>query len=294
MQERKPLSQALFWLITAGIAAAVAASMLFSKGGASVSGLAPVVKVTSAPRNAQPVGPYTRFFEKRSAFVRSGAAELDMTYYWYAPQKPWPDGVRFPLVIVLHGKPGNAYAAQYLLQRHMLINYPAFIFFPVLPPEMTWYGPASTPEGSTADRAWPKGLPGAMTIVQSLIRDYPVDVSRIYVLGCSEGGIGAFGAVKAYSSMLAGAISISGGWVEVDASRLLDVPMLVMHGANDSVIPAKQSSLVSRAVQQAGGKLQYIEFPGMEHNCPNPAFYGEPVWKWLFSQKKQSADNTAK
>jgi len=278
-------SGVVFWGGLVAVAAVVGAVIFLNNGG-SIGGFTSVPRMAGAPRTAEPVGQYTRFFEKKSADVRSGVVQLNMTYHWYAPQKPWPPGIKFPMVIILHGAPGNAYAAQYMLSRDMLLNFPAFIFIPVLPPGMTWYSAASTLEGVPADKERPKGLPGAMTIAKQLMQEYPVDASRVYVLGCSEGGVGAFGAVKEYSDMLAGAVSLFGGWHPADAPKFLRTPMLVMHGGADTVIPVETSRNVSRAVQKLGGPLQYVEFPGMEHNCPAPNLYGAPTWKWLFSQKK--------
>lgn len=281
----KTSSQVFFWLVVAVIVAGVA--FVINKGmGRGHGGLSGVVKIDGTPRNAAPVDSATRLFAKSSMPVRSGVVELDMTYYLFSPQKPWPEGVKFPMVVVLHGAPGNAYAAQHLLKGNRPVDYPAFIFVPVLPPGMLWYAHFSTPEGAAQDRARPKGLPGAMKIVDHLAASLPVDRRRIYVVGCSEGGIGAFGAAKHYSDVVAAAVSVSGAWQPEDAPSLLKTPMLVMHGGADSVFPAELSRNVSQAVKKLGGPLEYIEFPGVEHMCPAPLFYGEGVWRWLFGHKK--------
>lgn len=289
MSGNKAASQLVFWGGLIAVMAVVGWVIYASKSGVSVGpdGIASVPRMAGAPRTAAPVGEYTRFFEKKSADVRSGVVQLNLNYHWFAPQKPWPPGIKFPLVIVLHGSPGNGYAARYLLDRHMQIDYPAFIFVPVLPPGMTWYGHHSTIDGVPSDRERPKGLPGAMTIVKQLMAEYPVDPSRVYVIGCSEGGVGAFGAVKEYSDVIAGAVALAGGWTYEDAPKLVNTPMLVMHGAADSVIPVEYSRNVSQAVQRLGGPLQYVEFPRVDHNCPAPMLYGKPTWNWLFSQKKK-------
>lgn len=289
MAANKVKSQLVFWGALVVVMSVVGLMIHASKSGVSVSthGISAVPRMAGAPRTATPMGAHTRFFEKKAADVRSGVVQLNMTYYWFAPQKPWPPGIKFPLVIVLHGSPGNGYAARYLVERDMQINYPAFIFVPVLPPGMTWYGQHSTIDGVPSDKERPKGLPGAMTIVKQLMAEYPVDPSRVYVIGCSEGGAGAFAAVKEYSDVIAGSVALAGGWSPDDAPKLLKTPMLVMHGAQDSIIPVEYSRVVSQAVRRLGGNLQYVEIAGMEHYCPAPQLYGKPVWNWLFSQKKK-------
>jgi predicted peptidase len=278
-------SQALFWIVTLAVVGAVGAVVYMGK----VKGDARRMTMAGEARTATPMGDYTRFFEKKSMKVKSGVVHLDLTYHWLAPQKPWPAGIRFPLVMVLHDAPGNAYAAQYLARRDMQFNYPAFIFVPVLPHGMTWYEPGSAPEGNDYDRQRPKGLPGAMQVLDDIVKNYPVDTSRIYVVGCSEGGVGAFGAVKEYGEKVAAAVALAGGWSPLHADYFTKTPMLVMHGQIDSVIPAQTSRAVSVEIKRRGGPIEYIQIPGMEHNCPSPVFYSERVWRWLFSKKKPVA-----
>lgn len=279
-------SQIFFWLMVVVIVGAVGGVLHMGME----RGLSGRPQVDGPPRTAEPAGPYTRFFEKKTVHVKSGVVDLDLSYYWFAPSKPWPEGIRFPLVMVLHGAPGNAYAAQYLIQRDMQINYPAFIFVPVLPWGMTWYEPSSSPKGNDYDRKRPKGLPGAMMALEQIIRDYPVDTRRIYVIGCSEGGTGAFGAVKEYGDTFAASVAISGGWAPEQAAYFKKAPMLVIHGAQDTVIPVGHSRNVSQRARQLGAPLEYIEFPAMSHNCPAPELYGPSIWRWMFAKKKPAAD----
>lgn len=291
-------SQVFFWLMVLMIVGAVGGVLYMGMdrglaGGSGTKTLRAVVTgrplVNAPPRTLEPAGEYTRFFEKKSLRVNSGLVDLHLPYYWFAPSKPWPQGLRFPLVMVLHGAPGNAYAAQYLIQRDMQIHYPAFIFVPVLPNGMTWYEPASTPQGSAHDKERPKGLPGAMQALAQIVRDYPVDISRIYVIGCSEGGVGAFGAIKEYGELFAAAVAISGGWAPQQAGFLKKAPMLVMHGAQDTVIPPERSRDVSALARKMGAPLEYVEFPQMSHNCPAPELYSPSVWRWMFGKKKSLA-----
>lgn len=250
-----------------------------------------VKRIYDPPRTEQPMGAYTRAFEKRKAFVRSGAVSLDMTYYMFSPEKPWPPHVKFPLVIVLHGAPGNAYAAQYLVQRSLRYDYPAFVMVPVLPKALRWYNYGSMPNGSLADRKSAVGLPGAMNIAQQMMDTYPIDRSRVYVIGCSEGGAGAFGAAKDYADTIAASVAISGGWPASDADDFMRTPMFVMHGARDTVVPPHYSRLIAAEVKKMGGPMQYLEIPNMAHDCPSATLYGRPVWKWLFAQRNADAVN---
>lgn len=252
-------------------------------------GVAPTTRpyIDRPPRTTTPMGQFTPYFQRKSISVHSGVVDLNLSYYWFEPAKPWGSDESFPLVIVLHGAPGNGYAAEYLVEEDNQNKHPAFVFVPVLPAGMTWYQPNSTPAGSAADQRWPKGLPGAMEAVHRLVEKYPIDRRRIYVVGCSDGGFGVFGAVKEYGGQLAGAVAISGGWDARQARLLNKTPMLVMHGRDDSVIGVHWSRDVSLKAAALGLPIRYIEYPGLDHNCPLPDFYADSTWRWLFSQQKK-------
>lgn len=248
-------------------------------------------RIVEKLRTQTPVGPYTKYFERRQYVHRSRSATRVATYFWRAPQKPWPEGLKFPLVVALHGAPGTAYAAPYLLSGDMQIDFPAFILVPMSPPGRRWSFPVKT----TSFSAWVEEYvqnDHALTVVVGMIGDlsakYPVDTDRIYIIGCSEGGEGAFGAARHFPDVFAAAVPISGGWSAWDAENLTKIPLLVMHGARDTVVPVSRSRDTVQAIRKLGGVAEYAEFPSMGHECPSPSLYSKKIWAWLFSQKKSS------
>jgi predicted peptidase len=218
----------------------------------------------------------TAAYERESAVTGSGT---QIAYYWMHPES-MHGGQAYPLVLILHGAPGNAYAGQFLAQPKNRRKYPAFVFVPVLGTQSIW----ALPEGAKSRKK--QRLPEIVSMVLDFAKSHPVDLDRIYVIGCSEGGYGAFGAARNYPGLFAAAVPISGGWNPAEADKLAAVPLLVMHGAQDSVIPVAQSRDVAAAVKDHGGNVKYIEFPDMGHNCPDARLYGADTWDWLFSQHK--------
>jgi len=232
---------------------------------------------------------FTVTHAEKQFFQQGKDVHYDLTYFWFQPEgAPYPPGLKFPLVLILHGTPGNTYAGKFLITQKMQLDFPAFIVAPVLQTGWTWANPLQI-EGHPEISVKPhlvEALPGAVQLVASLAQQYPVDTSRIYVIGCSEGGTGAYGAVRDYADVFAAAVPISGVWGLRDAPKMTQTPMWAFHGALDSVLPADNASNLNAKIKQSGGNAIYTEFPDMGHDCPSPRLYSQVMWKWLFSQHK--------
>jgi predicted peptidase len=156
---------------------------------------------------------------------------------------------------------------------------------PTSPPGRLWAWPENdasvTPNGNVS-------LKGVVVLIRALIRDYPIDPSRVYVMGCSDGGTGSYGAAHYYPDLFAAAVPISGFWDPNDAPNMLSLPMWALHGSADPVIPAKHARFLNEGIKALGGREQfYTEIPGGSHDCPNPNLYQDAMWKWLFSHQRQ-------
>lgn len=288
---------AVFW---GGVCLAVAvlAAALFMLRPTQETAVAPRVKTArqqdykkDIPRTAEPMGALTRVFEHRIFSVKEENGGVhDLHYYFYQPEGPYPPSVKFPLVLVLHGGPGKGYAAEALVaQAAMRLNYPAFIVVPVLPAHKTWAFPAVFPEDVPLKSYFTdkeQGLPDVVDVIRALNKKYPVDAGRIYAIGCSEGGVGVYGALRDHADIFAAGVVISGLWTASDAAHLTKRPLVIMHGALETDTPAALARMVAHQIKQRGGTVQYVEMAGMNHFCPAPVFYGETTWKWLFEQKK--------
>jgi dipeptidyl aminopeptidase/acylaminoacyl peptidase len=49
-------------------------------------------------------------------------------------------------------------------------------------------------------------------------------------------------------------------------ARLVQVPVFLVHGAKDDVVPVAQSRRMKRALERAGRKVEYLEFPDEGHS----------------------------
>jgi predicted peptidase len=250
--------------------------------------------IVENPRIDAPVEAYTPLFSRKKYEIHDGNHKRRLTYFWFAPKQPFPLGRKIPLVVVLHGAPGKAYAAEYLVPDEMQRDFPSFIVVPQSPIAKKWAMPElfSGQEFSGSQLAnytyQPKleSLPDVVELINRLTREFPIDSSRVYIVGCSDGGTGVYGAVLRYPNMFAGAVAISGAWSFLDAGKMTQVPLWIEHGTNDNTFPALIPRVMADSIQKQGKIVHYTEFSNMGHECPNPSLYTRPLWEWLFSQRK--------
>jgi len=106
-----------------------------------------------------------------------------------------------------------------------------------------------------------------MTLLRSIREHYAVDPDRIYLMGHSMGGAGTYYLGGKYNDIWAGLAPISGagGIADGTAERYRSLPMLIMHGAKDSIVPPATSRRAVAALQAVGAPHLYLEFPDQDH-----------------------------
>ena len=224
---------------------------------------------------------------------------IPIPYRLLEPVHATPD-TRYPLVLFLHGsgERGTDNESQLANGGSLFTNpiieekFPAFVLFPQCK-EKTWtekpdprnFMPgAPVPPESMTEKA-------LMNLLREVIREYPVDTSRIYVMGISMGGIAAYDLVCRHPDVFAAAIPICGA---INPDRLADakdVKFMIFHGSDDEEVPSIASRTAYRTLNSLGADVDYIEFTGVGHECWTDAFNFPDMLPWLFSQKK-SGTNT--
>ena len=206
---------------------------------------------------------------------------------------------KYPLVLFLHGagERGNDNESQLIHGANMFTNpvnrdkYPTFALFPQCPTDSYWAPVIGN--GKVEERFYPYEAPmphplqSVKELLDKFIENNPVDPDRIYIVGLSMGGMGTFEMVCRYPNLFAAAIPICGG---VSTKRLeqIDIPsaMRIYHGDADSVVPVRFSREAYTTLKTKKADVEYIEFPGIDHNSWTPAFNMPDFMEWLFSQKK--------
>jgi LysM repeat protein len=103
----------------------------------------------------------------------------------------------------------------------------------------------------------------------------------------SLGGYGALDFAAAYPKETAAAMAFCGGSTRkpADLARLNEVPLWIMHGTADNLVPVSESRRVQKAMKEANSdtpRLRYDEFVGAGHSLYARTFYTGEAYEWLF------------
>jgi predicted esterase len=172
------------------------------------------------------------------------------------------DGSRsMPLVVALHGALGDEK------------SYFSGIYDPAV-----IKGEAERRGYIVATPTWlgrfPYGAPAeedVLRVISEVRSNYKIDPSRIYLTGHSLGGFGAWQIAFDHPEIFAGLAPVSGGSpVRPDAlppllARIKNIPVLVVHGAKDGIVPPARSKEMVEAARKAGVQISYTEVPGADH-----------------------------
>ena len=200
---------------------------------------------------------------------------------------------KHPLLLFLHGagERGSDNRTQLKLGQEMLRTagrkYGAFVLVPQCPQGKRWAEVDWNRLSHKMPREPSDPLRMTLGLIAEMLRQYPIDRERLYVLGISMGGYGTWDVIQRQPDLFAAAVPICGGGDETVAGRI-KAPVWAFHGDNDRAVPVARSRNMVGAIKAAGGKPKYTEYPGVGHNCYDIAFEDPEMLKWLFSNKRSA------
>jgi len=212
---------------------------------------------------------------------------------------------KYPMVLFLHGagERGNdnvkqlTHGSRLFLQGTIRRRYPAIVVFPQCPEDSYWSNVKIITDQKNQKRTFEfqvdgeptKALDLAIGLERELMKAYPVDTGKIYVMGLSMGGMGTFEILRRMPGVFAAAVPICGGADTLTAKTIHKTAFWVFHGANDDVVPVKFSEDMVRALQgfYSTTEMQFTVYQGVGHNCWDRAFAEPELLRWLFAQRLQ-------
>jgi pimeloyl-ACP methyl ester carboxylesterase len=227
------------------------------------------------PRSAQPrlTASQQRILECTHRLAEANA-DIPYTLFvpsTYDPQKP------APLLVDLHGL--NITPLQQILfdgTTDFAERYGFIVLAPMGFDLSSWWG--SRPGKPVATAAVKPGEEGrystaelaeidTMALLKLVRQQYAIDSDRIYLMGHSMGGAGTYYLGAKYKDIWAGLAPISGarGIADGAADQYKSLPMLIMHGAKDSIVSPATSRRTVAALQAVGAPHIYLEFPDKDH-----------------------------
>jgi len=233
--------------------------------------------------------------DEYEALTFAGAEGAQLGYRLLKP-KEYDAAKKYPLVLVLHGAgergTDNAaqlkYGAPLFLKPQVREKYPCFVVAPQCPPDETW----SAVKGWTGPNAFEETPTGPMKLVlgvlDAVLKEFPIDQDRLYVTGLSMGGYGTWDLLTRQPERWAAAAPICGGGDVARIAPAKGVALWAFHGLLDPTVPVVRSREMIAALEAAGGKPLYSEYPYAKHDSWNVAYAEPELLPWMFAQKRGS------
>jgi predicted peptidase len=205
----------------------------------------------------------------------------------YKPQE------KYPLVLFLHGagERGDDNKKQLIhgmgdfASDAIMEKYPCFVVAPQCPSGQQWVNVPWSDDSHTMPKEPSESLRLALTLVDSLQKEFSIDAGRLYVTGLSMGGFGTWDAIQRRPDLFAAAVPICGGGDTTQAKAIAQVPVWAFHGDKDTAVKTQRSRDMIAALKAAGGSPKYTEFPGVGHNSWSATYADPKMYEWLFEQR---------
>lgn len=208
---------------------------------------------------------------------------------------------KFPLVVFLHGAGERGsdnqkqlvHGASLFLEQQNREAFPAYVVFPQCPVDDYWA--SATVDRSVSplqldfdyERPVTKSLQQVLELVHTLKATKRIDVSRIYIVGLSMGGMGTFEAVYREPKLFAAAVPICGGGDTKKVSKkVFRIPFWVFHGTADNVVDVHHSQAMVERIKRFSKRVKYTEYEGVGHGSWDNVFREKDFLPWLFSQHR--------
>jgi predicted peptidase len=207
----------------------------------------------------------------------TNAKGVKMSYRLFVP-KNYDAKKKYPLVVFLHGsgERGADNKAQIVRDNGIL----------------QWLSPANqakypcllmAPQCTAGD--WDAAKRTQIReIIGKLQKEYNLDAQRFYVTGLSLGGGGTWFTIIDNPTFFAAAVPMSGWGNPGAAAKVKDVPVWNFHAADDNVVKVDGSRKMIEALEKAGGKPKYTEYPTGGHGIWSRAYGTDGLLAWLFAQ----------
>ena len=229
--------------------------------------------------------------------------DVSVPYRLYIPDQA-TEGM--PLVVVLHGIGGcgcdnigqitdNDGIIDWVKAQESGLIPPCYILAPQCPqpiPNNMWELPYLTLVGKE---------------ISTLIKDYAIDSSRVYLTGLSLGGYGSWNLNRMFPNLFAAVVTCcpaclvgAMGSARIDTEAISDCapalvpkPLWMFHSMDDMAVPVEITKRMAATLREAGKAegeefhvTLYPEELHYNHGCWEPAYKNAEMLSWLFRQRK--------
>ncbi|KQW41308.1 phospholipase [Ensifer sp. Root1252] len=206
----------------------------------------------------------------------SASIKNDLNYLMYTPDDYASSGSAYPLVVWLHGGDQGGTDIEKVKSSGIpkLVEdgktFPFLVFSPQNPSEELLY-PIEKVEAA----------------LDEVMSKYRVDRTRVYLVGFSRGGFGAWAMAEQFPEKFAAVVPIAGGGNRHYLSRTNEkAAFWVFHGTNDEVIPLSDSVVLYERLVGLKRNARLSVLEGVDHSGVEWAALNDPeLWDWLLKQR---------
>jgi predicted peptidase len=155
-----------------------------------------------------------------------------------------------------------------------------------------------------AEGAWMQGgpayAPRLKAIIDDLVARYPIDTTRIEVVGCSNGGYMSLYMTSVYPGFFAGSVPIAPGastkyFTDLQLQQIA-TPTWMVQSKADTTLPPDVNSIRAHALIPGSLLSLYdtVTWNGITYNGHwswiyvarnDPYLHGQHIWQWMASQR---------
>ncbi len=198
---------------------------------------------------------------------------------------------KYPLILWLHGKGERGadnekqihWIKNWLFDSLELSNYTSFVLSPQCSENRMWSNYDKLAKEITFDTVTPEIQKSIISLIEEVSLKYPIDTTRIYIMGISMGGFGVFDMITRYSDRFAAAIPICGGVDPKQKESLLKTPIWAFHGEKDDLVDKRHTIVPMEKLKDENHLL--TKYPNTGHDAWNKAFKEKDLLRWMFGME---------
>lgn len=190
-----------------------------------------------------------------------------LPYRLFIPENP-DSGKKYPLVLALHGADERGDDNEGPVAKHRLAlswadsanqaKWSSFVLVPQCPQYKNWVdGDWSQNVYDFDNTPISNELETVMNLLDSLLIEFPIDTTRIFVTGLSMGGYGTWDLITRFPHRFAAAVPMSGVGDSTRTDVFLDVPIWVFHGEKDNRVSVSGSRYMVSTMEKRGRPVLY-------------------------------------
>ncbi|MBQ8577106.1 MAG: prolyl oligopeptidase family serine peptidase [Clostridia bacterium] len=229
----------------------------------------------------------------KEVYVNDSLDGYEMPYNLILPEN-YDASKSYPVILLLHGagERGNDnelqmfHAVDELYETRPQLLAETIFLAPQCPEGEQWVDwPWTDGNYSTDEIPESKALSTAIKLLGEILDNYACDRDRVYIIGISMGGYGAWDALVRHEELFAAGVPLCGGGDASKVDILKEIPIWCVHGTADSAVQFAGTEGMVNAIQDAGGeRITFTAVEGADHNIWDIATTNGDLIDWLFSQ----------